>query len=388
MTMKPIYLDYMSTTPLDSRVTEAMSAVLHDKNAYGNAHSQHVYGRYARELVEKARSEIADLLNTTKDSLIFTSGATEANNLAIQGVAYAYRRQGKHLITTSIEHKSVLNTFKYLENSGFKVTYLKPNLEGLIEPETLQKALQKDTILVSIGHANNEIGTIQALNELANLIHQNGALFHVDAAQSFGKISLNLAELPIDLLSLSAHKIYGPKGIGALYLRQQPKIHLVPLFYGGNQEQHMRSGTLATHQIVGFGAACRLLKTEMTADYQHQLMLQNRLLSLLKNFPTVKINGSIAKRLAGNLNFSVAGLPPGTLANSLTKIAFSTTSACYADCLTTRQPAMSYVLEAIQISHSMLTNSVRLSWGRMTSEHEFNEALLHIKETLTALTTP
>ena len=384
--MKPIYLDYMATTPLDPRVIEAMDAVLHDENAFGNAHSQHFYGDYAHKLIEKARSTIAELLNVTKDSLIFTSGATESNNLAIQGAARFYQRQGMHLITTTIEHKSVLDTFKYLENCGFKVTYLEPNQDGLIEPDTLQKALRRDTILVSIGHANNEIGTIQPINELGMLTHQNGALMHVDAAQSFGKIPLDLAELPIDLLSLSAHKIYGPKGIGALYLRSHPKIHLTPLFHGGNQEQHLRSGTLATHQIVGFGTACELLKTEMATDHQHQLILQKRLLALLKEFPRVRINGSITQRLAGNLNFSLDGLPPGKLATSLTKIAFSTTSACYADCLTTKQPAISYVLEALKVPDSALKNSLRLSWGRMTSEAEFDLALRHLKEVLTTLT--
>lgn len=375
---RPVYLDYMATTPVDSRVAKKMLPYLTDDSSFGNSASKHFYGYQAKVAVEDARQQVATLINSDPKSIVWTSGATEANNLALKGAACFYARQGKHIITCKTEHKSVLDVCRYLETQGFSVTYLTPKPDGLIDLGTLEQAVRSDTILVSIMHVNNEIGVIQNIAAIGELTHAHGILFHVDATQSVGKIPIDLQQLKIDLMSFSAHKIYGPKGIGALYIRQQPKLHLVPQIHGGEQEHGLRSGTLATHQIVGMGEALHIAKQEMASENQRLLALRDRLWQGIKNLGSVYLNGSLTNRIAGNLNISFANISGELLLAALKDLALSSTAAC-------NQMQGSYVLKAIGVPDKLALNTLRISIGRFTTEAEIETAIKHINKVVAKL---
>ncbi|MFI4918800.1 MAG: IscS subfamily cysteine desulfurase [Legionellales bacterium] len=367
----PIYLDYMATTPVDPQVVEQMMRYLGPDGCFGNpASTTHVYGTNAAKAVEHARRQIADSINASSEDIVFTSGATESNNLAILGAARFYQNKGKHIVTMSTEHKAVLDGFHQLSKEGFQVTYLPPEPDGLLDLQKLKQALRADTILVSIMHANNEIGVVQDIAAVGALLRGNGIVFHVDAAQSAGKIALDLNQLPVDLMSFSAHKNYGPKGIGALYVRHRPRIRLQPQSFGGGHEGGMRSGTLATHQIVGMGAAFALAESLREEEQARLLQYRRRLWEGVKQLPGIRLNGHEQQRLAGNLNMSFAGLDGDALLPALSGLAISTTSACAAASI---QP--SYVLRALGLSAELARSSIRLAIGRFTKEEQVEQAI-------------
>ena len=325
----PIYLDYAATTPVDPLVAEAMAKCLTIDGNFGNPASRsYRFGWMAEEAVDVARNQISDALNCDPREIVFTSGATESNNLAIKGVAEGYAEKGKHIITVATEHKAVLDTCEYLENQGFEVTYLNVQEDGLIKLTDLENALREDTILVSVMHVNNELGVIQDIQAIGDICRGHDVLFHVDGAQSVGKIAMDLAELPVDLLSMSAHKMYGPKGMGALYVRRRPKIKLVSQIHGGGHERGMRSGTLATHQIVGMGEALSLAVSKMDDDKARILALRNSLWQGLQQLDDIYLNGHATQRIAGILNVSFAGVDGESLMMGLNDIAVSSGSAC------------------------------------------------------------
>ena len=375
---KPIYLDYMATTPIDPRVAQKMIPYLNE--FFGNPASKHYYGYQAQAAVEEARAQVAALVNCDPKSIIWTSGATEANNLALKGAAYFYSRQGKHIVTGKTEHKSVLDPCKYLATQGFDVTYLTPKPDGLINLEDLEKALRQDTILVSIQHVNSEIGVIQNIKNIGELTRSRGILFHVDAAQSAGKIPIDLQKLKIDLMSFSSHKIYGPKGAGALYVRSHPKLHLTPQLHGGDQENNLRAGTLATHQIVGMGEAFYIAALEMQDEGKRLLALREKLWQGIKSLGNIYINGSSSNRIQGNLNVSFGDIDSELLLAALKDLAVSTTSAC-----TRSSTTPSYVLQAIGVPKNLILSSIRFSIGRFTTETEINNAIKHINEVVAKL---
>lgn len=370
---KPIYLDYMATTPVDPRIAKKMQDYLTIDGNFGNPASTHFYGLQARAAIENAREEVAHLINAEPKAIIWTSGATEAINLAIKGTANFYKRQGKHIVTSKTEHKAVLDTCKYLANNGFEVTYLSPEKNGLIDLKKIENALREDTILVSIMHANNEIGVIQNIAAIGEITRTKGILFHVDAAQSAGKIPIDVKNLKVDLMSLTAHKIYGPKGIGALYIRQNPKLHLEPLIHGGEQEYGIRSGTLATHQIVGMGEAFRIARFEMTIENARILALRKRFLDGIKILNNIVINGDMENRLAENLNISFMGIDSETLIAALKDLAISSGAACNA---ATIEP--SHVLQALNLPPKITQSAIRFSFGRFTTEDEVDFAVEYI----------
>lgn len=372
MNTKPIYLDYMATTPIDPKVIEQMLGYMGPDGVFANASSQHQAGQQAAIAVETARASIAQAVGTSPESLIFTSGATEANNLAILGAARFYQRNGRHVITMSTEHKSVLEPFQQLEREGFTVTYLAPLSSGLLDLSHLQAAIRPDTILVSVMHVNNEIGVIQDIQALGLLLAERGILFHVDAAQSAGRLALDLNTLPVHLMSFSAHKNYGPKGIGALFIRQKPRIRLQALLVGGGQEQGLRAGTLATHQIVGMGAAFALSESLRLVEQARILELRNYLWSQLQTIPGIHCNGSMETRIAGNLNFSIAGIDGEQLLPALHRLTVSSMTACAAQSI---HP--SYVLRALGVEDSLAKSSLRISIGRFTSLEDI-KATIHI----------
>ncbi len=379
--MKPIYLDYMATTPADPRVIDKMLECLAVDQVYGNsASTTHCYGWEASEKVEFARSQVAKLIHAGSNEVIWTSGATEANNLALKGAAFFYKRKGQHLITSTIEHKSVLDSMKFLEGQGFTVTYLSPESNGLIALEKIQQAIREDTILISIMHVNNEIGVIQNIKNIGELTKQSGIIFHVDAAQSVGKIAIDVQECGVDLMSFSAHKIYGPKGIGALYIKRKPRVRLQPLLHGGGQEGGMRPGTLPTHQIVGFGEACRIAQTEMNEENQHILSLRQKLWKAVAGLSHVYLNGDEVQRVAGNLNISFDFIEGEALLLGLNKLAVSSGAAC--NSATTES---SYVLRAIGVQNELANSTIRFSIGRFTSEADIDEAIQHIKQVVLRL---
>jgi len=367
----PIYLDYMATTPVDPRVMEKMLPYLLQESGFGNPSSKHFYGYQAKDAIETARAQVADLFNTEPGSIVWTSGATEANNLAIKGAALFYQRQGKHIITCQTEHKSVLDTCKYLATQGFAVTYLQPNSDGLLNIERIEQAIRQDTILISIMHVNNEIGVIQDIAAIGEIAAKHGTLFHVDAAQSAGKISMDLKQLKIDLMSISAHKIYGPKGIGALYIRQQPKLHLVPQIHGGEQQNSVRSGTLPTHQIAGMGEALYIAKQEMLVENERLLKLRNKLWDGIKHLKSIWLNGSLNNRIANNLNISFTDIDGEILLAALKDLALSSGSTCI-------NGQSSYVLKALGIDHKTILNTLRISIGRFTTEEEIDFTINNI----------
>lgn len=326
---KPIYLDYMATTPVDALVCDKMIACLGVSGNFGNpASTTHIYGWEANELVQAARTQVAELINADEREIIFTSGATESNNLALKGAAAFYQRKGRHIITSAIEHKSVLDSCQYLSAMGYEVSYLQPNKKGIIAPEAVSAAIRPDTILVSILHANNEIGTVQNIAQIGEIVSERGSLFHVDAAQSLGKIPLDVKNLKVDLMSFSAHKLYGPKGIGALYYRRKPRIRLEPLIHGGGHEFGMRSGTLATHQIVGMGEACRIAKSVLSEEMTRIRELRQLLWEGISQLEDIYLNGDSHDRLPGNLNISFDYVEGESLLLALHKIAVSSGAAC------------------------------------------------------------
>ncbi|HAU1569370.1 TPA: IscS subfamily cysteine desulfurase [Legionella pneumophila] len=371
MAIKPIYFDYMATTPVDPRVVEQMIKYLGPEGDFGNpASATHEYGRVASMAVEQARSQIAETINASPQEIVFTSGATEADNLAILGAARFYKNKGMHLVTMSTEHKAVLNSFHQLEKEGFQVTYLNPESDGLLDLEKLESALRLDTILVSVMHVNNEIGVIQDIASIGELLRNRGIIFHVDAAQSAGKLPIDLSQLSVDLMSFSAHKNYGPKGVGALYVRHKPRIRLQPLSYGGGHEGGLRSGTLPTHQIVGMGEAFAIAEADRIPEQTRILNLRKQLWDGIRHLPAIKLNGHEHRRIAGNLNVSFVGLNGDSLLFALSELAISTTSACSSASI---QP--SYVLRAIGLTDTEAQSTIRLSIGRFTSEVQIKKAI-------------
>ncbi len=371
----PIYFDYSATTPVDPRVAEKMVECLTLEGNFGNPASRsHLFGWKAEEAVETARRQVADLVNADPREIVWTSGATESDNLAVKGVAHFYQKKGKHIITSKIEHKAVLDPCRQLEREGFEVTYLDPDSDGLISPEKVAEAFRDDTILVSLMHVNNEIGTITDIEAIGEMTRERGIIFHVDAAQSAGKVDIDLSRLKVDLMSFSAHKAYGPKGIGALYVRRKPRIRLEAMMHGGGHERGMRSGTLPTHQIVGMGEAFHLAKMELAADNQKMLALRDRLWAGLKDMEEVHVNGSFDQRVPANLNVSFAFVEGESLLMSLKDLAVSSGSAC-----TSASLEPSYVLRALGLSDELAHSSIRFSFGRFTTNEEIDFAVEQIK---------
>lgn len=361
----------MATTPVDPRVVEQMIKYLGPEGDFGNpASATHEYGRVASMAVEQARSQIAETINASPQEIVFTSGATEADNLAILGAARFYKNKGMHLVTMSTEHKAVLDSFHQLEKEGFQVTYLNPESDGLLDLGKLESALRSDTILVSVMHVNNEIGVIQDIASIGELLRNRGIIFHVDAAQSAGKLPIDLSQLSVDLMSFSAHKNYGPKGVGALYVRHKPRIRLQPLSYGGGHEGGLRSGTLPTHQIVGMGEAFAIVEADRIPEQTRILNLRKQLWDGIRHLPAIKLNGHEHRRIAGNLNVSFVGLNGDSLLFALSELAISTTSACSSASI---QP--SYVLRAIGLTDTEAQSTIRLSIGRFTSEVQIKKAI-------------
>ncbi len=367
----PIYLDYAATTPVAPEVAECMMQHLTADGIFANPSSiQHCFGEQAEIAIENARSTMASYLHCKAKELIFTSGATESNNIAIKGIAYSRRDHGKHIITVATEHKAVLDTCKQLEKEGFNVTYLKPDMNGLISIEQLKNAITEATLLVSIMQVNNETGVIQDIAAIAKLTTKNNVLLHVDAAQSAGKIAIDLSQLPIDLLSLSAHKFYGPKGIGCLFIRNHAKMHLQPLIHGGGQEYGLRPGTLATHQIAGMAKAFKLANDRLNKDTQHIKSLHHVFLEQLENLGSIVLNSSTKSSLPNIINISFNNVGSDTLIIALRdKIAISSSSACNSGAI-----EASYVLRAMGIESERLYSAVRFSFGRYTTEQEINQA--------------
>jgi cysteine desulfurase len=371
----PIYLDYSATTPVDPRVADKMMQCLTPDGIFGNPASRsHQFGWKAEEAVETARRQVADLLGADPREIVWTSGATESDNLAIKGVAHFYHKKGKHIITSKIEHKAVLDTCRQLEREGFEVTYLTPGSDGIITPQMVADAMRDDTILVSLMHVNNEIGTITDIAAIGELTRSRGVLFHVDAAQSVGKLPLDMGAMKVDLLSVSGHKMYGPKGIGALYVRRKPRVRLEAQMHGGGHERGMRSGTLPTHQIVGMGEAARIAKEEMAQENERLLALRERFWNGIKDMEEVHVNGSMAQRVAGNLNVSFAFVEGESLLMSLKDLAVSSGSAC-----TSASLEPSYVLRALGLNDELAHSSIRFSFGRFTTEEEVDYAISQIR---------
>lgn len=377
----PIYLDYLSTTPVDPRVVDVMSRCLSLEGNFGNPASRsHVFGWKAEEAVENARAQIAELINADPREIVWTSGATESDNLAIKGVAHFYRKKGQHIITSKIEHKAVLDTCRQLEREGYEVTYLEPNDAGLTTPEMVEAALREDTILVSVMHANNEIGVVNDIAGIGEACRAAGVLYHVDAAQSTGKIPLDMEAMKVDLLSISAHKMYGPKGIGALYVRRKPRVRIEAQMHGGGHERGMRSGTLATHQAAGFGEAARICREEMASEAQRLKALRHRFWEGINDMAEVHINGDEEHRLPGALNVSFAFVEGESLLMSLKDLALSSGSAC-----TSASLEPSYVLRALGLNDELAHSSLRFSFGRFTTNEEVDHAVAQVRHAVDKL---
>ncbi len=371
----PIYLDYSATTPVDPRVAEKMCTYLTPQGEFGNPASRsHVFGWHADEAVEEARANVAALVNADPREIIWTSGATESDNLAIKGAAHFYQKQGKHIVTLKTEHKAVLDSCRQLEREGFEVTYLDPEPSGLLNLDKFKAALRDDTVLVSVMHVNNEIGVIQDIAAIGEICRERKIIFHVDAAQSPGKVDIDLEKQKVDLMSFSAHKIYGPKGIGALYVRRKPRVRLEAQMHGGGHERGLRSGTLATHQIVGMGEAFRLAQEEMAADNERLLKLRNRLVDGFKDIEEVYINGDLEQRIAGNLNISFNFVEGESLIMALKDLAVSSGSAC-----TSASLEPSYVLRALGRNDELAHSSIRFTIGRFTTEEEIDYTIELVK---------
>ncbi|HSV53623.1 MAG TPA: IscS subfamily cysteine desulfurase [Burkholderiaceae bacterium] len=375
----PIYMDYGATTPVDPRVVDAMIPWLREH--FGNPASRsHAWGWEAEEAVEKARDEVAALIGADPREIVWTSGATESNNLAIKGAAQFYKTKGKHLITVKTEHKAVLDTMRELERQGFEVTYMEVQEDGLLDLDLLKAAIRPDTILISVMFVNNEIGVVQDIPAIGTLCREKGIIFHVDAAQATGKVEIDMKTLPVDLLSLASHKTYGPKGIGALYVRRKPRVRLEAQMHGGGHERGMRSGTLPTHQIVGMGEAFRLARLEMAQDNAKARALHERLLNGLKDVEQVFLNGHPEKRVPHNLNMSFNFVEGESLIMGIKGLAVSSGSAC-----TSASLEPSYVLRALGRSDELAHSSLRMTIGRFTTEEEIDYAVSTIKHNVAKL---
>ena len=371
----PIYLDYAATTPVDERVAEKMLGYMTRTGIYGNAASRsHGFGWAAESAVEAARAEVAGLINADAKEIIFTSGATESDNLALKGAAHFYRRKGRHMVTVKTEHKAVLDSCRQLEREGYEVTYLEPEANGLLDLERFAGALRSDTVLASVMQVNNEIGVIQDIGALGEICRSCGVLLHVDAAQSAGKLAIDVQRLPVDLMSFSAHKVYGPKGVGALYVRRKPRVRLEAQMHGGGHERGMRSGTLAVHQIVGMGEAFRIAREEMATESARILGLRDRLWEGLSELEEVYLNGDLGQRVAGNLNVSFNFVEGESLIMALKDIAVSSGSAC-----TSASLEPSYVLRALGRSDELAHSSIRFSIGRYTTQAEVDYTVELVK---------
>ena len=375
----PIYLDYGATTPVDPRVADAMIPWLREH--FGNPASRsHAWGWEAEEAVEKARTQVADLIGADPREIVWTSGATESNNLAIKGAGHFYQGKGKHLVTVKTEHKAVLDTMREMERQGFEVTYLEVQENGLLDLDAFKAALRPDTILVSVMFVNNEIGVIQDFPAIGAMCREKGILLHVDAAQATGKVEIDLKTLPVDLMSLASHKTYGPKGIGALYVRRKPRVRLEAQMHGGGHERGMRSGTLPTHQIVGMGEAFRLAREEMAQDLAKARALQKRLLDGLSDLEQVFVNGDLTRRVPHNLNMSFNYVEGESLIMGIKGLAVSSGSAC-----TSASLEPSYVLRALGRSDELAHSSLRMTIGRFTTEEEIDYAIATIRENVAKL---
>ncbi len=362
----PVYLDYSATTPVDDRVAKAMIDCLTLQGNFGNPASRsHVFGWNAEGAVEKARKDVADLLSADPREIVWTSGATESNNLAIKGAAHFNAKKGKHIITMKTEHKAVLDTCRQLEREGFEVTYLDPLENGLLDFDAFRAAIRKDTTIVSIMHVNNEIGVIQDIEAIGKITREKKILFHVDAAQSPGKVEIDVDAMQVDLMSLCAHKVYGPKGVGALYVRRKPRVRLEAQIHGGGHERGMRSGTLPTHQLVGMGEAFRIAREEMGAENERLRALRDRLWDGVKDMEEIYVNGDMEQRIPGNMNISFNFVEGESLIMSLKDVAVSSGSAC-----TSASLEPSYVLRALGRSDELAHSSIRFTMGRFTTEEE------------------
>ena len=380
-TVKTIYLDYAATTPVDPRVADVMIECLRPSGEQGNPSSAgHDYGRRARALCEKARAQVAKAIGARPECIVWTSGATESDNLAIFGIARFNADRGRHLISSKTEHKAVIDPLKQLEREGFEVTWLKPEADGIVRPEQVQAALRPDTQLVSLMHVNNEIGVVQDIAAVGAICRERGVAFHVDAAQSAGKLPLNVETMNVDLLSLTAHKIYGPKGIGALYVRRKPPLGLKPLIYGGGQESGIRSGTLATHQIVGMGLAFEIAERERQQDVERIGALRDKLWAGISSIGDVELNGHPHERVAGLLNISFRGVEGESLQFALRELAVSAGSAC-----SSASEEASYVLRALGRSDQLAQSSLRFSLGRYTTPEQIETAIAAVKREVARL---
>lgn len=377
----PIYMDYAATTPADPRVAEKMMQYLTKDGNFGNPASRsHRFGWQAEEAVDHARNQIADLIGADAREIVFTSGATEADNLAIKGTAHFYQSKGKHIVTSKTEHKAVLDTCRQLEREGYEVTYLSPKSDGLIDLSELETVLRPDTVLVSIMHVNNEIGVIQDIEKIGQLCRERGILFHVDATQSVGKLPLDVKTLPVDLMSFSGHKLYGPKGIGGLYVRRKPRIRLEAQMHGGGHERGMRSGTLPVHQIVGMGEAYQIANDVMVDEMARLGILKERLWNGLKDIEEVYINGSPEHSVPTILNVSFAYVEGESLMMALKDLAVSSGSAC-----TSASLEPSYVLRALGLNDELAHSSIRFSLGRFTTEEEIDYVIKLVHDAITRL---
>lgn len=377
----PIYLDYSATTPVDERVAKAMTDCLTQQGNFGNPASRsHPFGWKAEEAVEEARNNVAKLIGADPREIVWTSGATESDNLAIKGAAQFNAKKGKHIVTVKTEHKAVLDTCRQLEREGFEVTYLDPKPDGLVDLDVLKNSLRDDTTLVSIMHVNNEIGVIQDIEAIGAITRERKILLHVDAAQSPGKVPIDVNAMNVDLMSLCAHKVYGPKGIGALYVRRKPRVRLEAQIHGGGHERGMRSGTLATHQIVGMGEAFRIAGEEMGAENERMRMLRDRLWDGVKDMEEIYLNGDLEQRIPGNLNISFNFVEGESLIMSLKDIAVSSGSAC-----TSASLEPSYVLRALGRNDELAHSSIRFTMGRFTTEEEVDFTIKQVRQAVEKL---
>ena len=372
----PTYMDYSSTTPVDPRVAKKMAECLTMEGNFGNPASRsHTYGWEAEQAVDNARKQVADLIGADTREIVWTSGATESNNLALKGIAHFYEKRGKHIITLRTEHKAILDTCRQLEREGFEVTYLDPMPNGLLDIEVFKNTIREDTILASFMHVNNEIGVIQDLHAIGDICREHKVFFHVDAAQSVGKIPIDLSTLPVDLMSFSAHKIYGPKGMGALYVSRKPRVRLEAQMHGGGHERGMRSGTLATHQIVGMGEAFAIAQDNMVDEEIRTRALRDRLYAGFSDMEEVVVNGDFEQRIGSNLNISFNYVEGESLLMAISNIAVSSGSAC-----TSASLEPSYVLRALGLSDELAHSSIRFSLGRYTTEQDVDDAIVLVRE--------
>ena len=377
----PIYLDYSSTTPVDPRVAAKMSECLTKEGVFGNPASRsHSFGWESEKLIDEARGHVAKLIKANKKEIVWTSGATESDNLAIKGAAHFYKEKGNHLITLTTEHKAVLDTMRHLETEGFEVTYMNPKDNGLVDIDELKSLIKPTTTVISIMHVNNEIGVIQDLETIGKICRDNKIVFHVDAAQSPGKVDIDVDKYNIDLLSLSAHKVYGPKGIGALYVRRKPRIRLQPQMHGGGHERGFRSGTLPTHQVVGMGEAFKIAEEEMESDNKRISILRDKLWNGLNSIEEIYLNGDMDQRIPGNLNVSFNFVEGESLIMAIKDMAVSSGSAC-----TSASLEPSYVLRALGRSDELAHSSLRISIGKYTTEEEIDYSVSLIKEAVAKL---